>query len=122
MFPGYVFARFDQKYRLPILMLPGVVHVVGAGKEPVPIDTAELESIRAIVAYGYSAQPWAYVHAGQRVSVVRGPLTGAQGVILTFKDECRLVASLTLLQRSVSVEIEREWIEVDYPSARLRAS
>ena len=37
LFPGYLFCRFDQADRLPILVTPGVVGVVGLGKIPVPI-------------------------------------------------------------------------------------
>src|SRR5437016_11411375 len=38
LFPGYVFCRFDPQRRLPILITPGVVSVVGIGKAPAPID------------------------------------------------------------------------------------
>src|SRR5579875_594106 len=38
LFPGYVFARFHQQNRLPVLMLPGVLYVVSIGKEPAPLD------------------------------------------------------------------------------------
>src|SRR5688572_21017420 len=29
LFPGYIFCRFDTNRRLPILITPGVVHIVG---------------------------------------------------------------------------------------------
>lgn len=111
MFPGYVFGKFDKSKRLPILMVPGVLHIVGIGKEPVPVDSAEIASIRVIVNSPFCAEPCSYVGVGQSVSVVCGPLTGAQGVIVAIKNQWRLVASLTLLQRSIAVEIDREWVE-----------
>ena len=111
LFPGYVFARFDKQKRLPVLMLPGVVHVVGIGREPIPVDAAELASIRTIVSSPMLSEPCAYVDIGEQVSVVSGPLTGAQGVIVAIKSNWRLIASVTLLQRSISVEIDRAWVE-----------
>jgi transcription antitermination factor NusG len=38
LFPGYLFCRFDVNRRLPILTIPGVVHIVGFGNVPVPVD------------------------------------------------------------------------------------
>src|ERR1700680_3289427 len=35
LFPGYVFCRFDVHDRLPVLITPGVISVVGRGKNPV---------------------------------------------------------------------------------------
>jgi len=42
LFPGYVFCHFDSNYRLPILMTPGIVGVVGPGKKPGPVDDTEI--------------------------------------------------------------------------------
>src|SRR5215471_13088459 len=36
LFPGYVFCLFDSTRRLPILMTPGIVGVVGPGNRPQP--------------------------------------------------------------------------------------
>ncbi len=111
LFPGYVFSRFDKNNRLPILMLSGVLHVVGVGKEPVSVDSAEIASIRVIANSPFCSEPCPFVSIGERVQVVSGPLVGAQGVILALKDKYRLIASLTLLRRSIAVEIDREWVE-----------
>jgi transcription termination/antitermination protein NusG len=111
LFPGYVFSRFDKEKRLPILMLPGVIHVVGIGKEPVPIDNVEIASIRVIAESPFLSEPCPFLNVGERVEVVSGPLTGAQGVILGVKNKYRLIASMTLLQRSIAVEIDRESVE-----------
>jgi transcriptional antiterminator NusG len=116
LFPGYVFSRFDKDDRLPILMLPGVLHVVGIGKELVAVDSAEIASIRVIANSPFCTDPWPFVNIGERVQIVSGPLTGAQGVILGVKNKYRLVASLTLLQRSIAVEVDRESVQ-SYQSA-----
>lgn len=110
LFPGYVFCQFDPKNRLPVLTVPGVVHVVGAGKNPVPIDEAEIIAIQAAVKAGLPRQPCAFLEVGQRVRIEYGPLCGTEGILLGFKGHRRLVLSITLLQRSVAVEMNEEWI------------
>jgi transcription antitermination factor NusG len=109
LFPGYLFCRFDVRDRLPILTTPGVISIVGAGKTPVPVDDEEIEAIRAILRSGLAAQPWPFLRVGSKVYVEGGPLAGVEGIIANTDKVYRLVVSVSLLQRSVAVEINREW-------------
>jgi transcriptional antiterminator NusG len=106
LFPGYVFCRFDPRCRLPILTTPGVRAIVGAGREPVAVDEAEIEAVRRLVRSGLGVEPWPYFNAGDRVEIRDGPLCGVEGVLLEVKRRRRLVVSVTLLHRSVAVEID----------------
>ena len=108
LFPGYVFCQFDSKKRLPILMTPGVVGVVGRGNRPDPVDETEIASIRTVALAGRPVQPWPFLRLGQRVRLQSGPLTGVEGIFLSVKDECHLILSITLLQRAVSVVIAND--------------
>jgi|SRR5208283_2683564 len=110
LFPGYVFCRLDPRHRLPLLTIPGVLHFVGIGKAPVPIDDAEILAIQSAVSSGLSAEPWPFLEAGQRVRVEEGPLAGLEGLLVEARKRCRVVVSVTLLKRSVAVEIDRELI------------
>ena len=38
LFPGYLFCRMNPNDRLPVLITPGVVQIVGTGKTPIPIE------------------------------------------------------------------------------------
>jgi transcription antitermination factor NusG len=105
LFPGYVFCRFDVQYRLPILKTPGVMHVVGVGRAPHPLDDHEVESLRVLVGSGLPLAPWPFQYVGRRIDIVGGPLAGAAGLLLQVKGRDRLVVSISLLQRSVSVEV-----------------
>lgn len=111
LFPGYVFCRFDPQRRLPILMTPGVLGVVGFGKVPAPIDEWEIDAIRAVVAAGLPAQPWPFTREGDEVSIVEGPLRGVQGIVIKVKNYQHLILSVTMLQRSVSVEVDPNWVQ-----------
>jgi len=118
LFPGYVFCRFDVNYRLPILVTPGVLHVVGVGKMPLPVNDSEIEAIRSIVKSGLQAEPWPFLRVGQRVRIERGSLEGVEGILLAVKKPYRLIVSVTLLQRSVAVELDQDWATPLVPSSR----
>jgi transcription antitermination factor NusG len=109
LFPGYLFCRFDAMKRLPILMTPGIVQLVGVGKNPHPIEETEITAIQSIVISRLNAQPWPYLQVGQKVRIEQGPLTGLQGILIALKKTHRLVVSVTLLQRSVAVEVDHDW-------------
>ena len=109
LFPGYLFCQFEVSDRLPILTTPGVIGIVGAGKLPVPVDPDEIEAIRAILRSGLAAQPWPLLCVGSKVYIEGGPLAGLEGIITNTDKVYRLIVSVSLLQRSVAVEIDREW-------------
>ena len=109
LFPGYAFCRFDARDRLPILTVPGVVGIVGAGKNPIPVEDKEIESIRAILASDLPAERWPFLGIGSNVYIERGPLAGVEGIITNTDKVYRLIVSVNLLQRSVAVEIDRSW-------------
>jgi transcription antitermination factor NusG len=110
LFPGYLFCRFDKTARLPILMTPGVARIVSVGSEPAPIEAHEIEAIRSILKAGVAVEPCPYLQEGQRVVITKGPLKEMTGMLLRKKSEVRVIASISLLQRSVSVEVDSSWL------------
>jgi len=110
LFPGYLFCRFDILKRMPILTTPGVAGILGFGNEPAPIPESEIEAVRAILRSGLAAEPCPFLREGQRIRINSGPLEGQEGILLKKKNEWRLTVSIAMLQRSVSVEIDRECI------------
>jgi transcription antitermination factor NusG len=110
LFPGYVFCRFSVEDSLSVIRTPGVVAPVAFGGNLVPVETAEIEALRLLVNSAVPLFPHAFLRVGQRVRIDRGPLTGLEGVLERFKEECRIVVSVTLLQRSVAAEIDAEWV------------
>jgi transcription antitermination factor NusG len=109
LFPGYVFCRVNPEHRLPLLIIPGVLHFVGIGKVPVAIDDGEIAAIQSAVNSGLAVEPWNYLEVGQRVVLEYGPLAGLEGILIEARKQHRIVVSVRLLQRSVAVEIDRDW-------------
>ena len=110
LFPGYLFCRFNPRDPYRVLNSPGVVHVVRAGRDFIPVDEREIAAIQRICRSGLPVEPWPFLQVGRRILVEHGPLAGTEGIVVELKGKCRLVASLTLLQRSVASEIDREWV------------
>jgi transcriptional antiterminator NusG len=116
LFPGYLFCRFAPAVRTPILSTPGVLHIVSFGSELMPVSEAEIEALRRVAHEGLPVEPWPFLNAGQRAFVSRGALKGAEGIVVEAKTGCRLILQVSLLQRSVSVEIDRDClIPIDEP-------
>jgi transcription antitermination factor NusG len=110
LIPGYVFCRFDVVHRLPILTTPGMVHIVGTGRTPQSVEEVEMQSLITAVRAGVHLQLWPFLKIGQRVSIEEGPLRSLEGILVTIKGKDQLILSVSLLQRSVAVAVNRRWI------------
>jgi transcription antitermination factor NusG len=110
LFPGYLFCRFDFQNRRPLVMAPGVLQIVGNGKQPIPVPREEIERIQLAVNSDALRQPWPYIEVGERVRVNHGSLRGLEGILINFKGSHRVVLSVSLLQRSVAVEVDLAWV------------
>jgi transcription antitermination factor NusG len=119
LFPGYLFCRFDPQDRLPILKTPGVMQIVGFKNGPVAVDESEIQALHTVIAAGAPHQPWPFLTAGDRVRIESGPLLGLEGILTEVRRGHRLVLSVTLLQRSVAVEIDSALVAaISVPRAR----
>ena len=110
LFSGYLFCRMDPQNRLPVLMTPGVIQIVGAGKTLIPVEEDEIAAIQLAVKNGLSTMPWPYLQVGHVARIEEGPLRGMTGIIVKIKSGMKLVLSVSLLQRSVAVEVDRSWL------------
>ena len=110
LFPGYLFCRFNFQERRPVITIPGVLQILGNGRVGIPVSDDEISALRLAVSSGRPKQPWPYLQVGQRVRVNYGTLTGLEGILVNVKGNHRVVLSVTLLQRSVALEVETSWL------------
>lgn len=111
LFPGYMFVRLALNDRLRALSIPGVVGLVGFRNRPIPVSEREIGWLRQGLSM-FAAQPHPYLRVGERVRIKNGPLTGAEGILLRHKQDFRVVLSMELIMRSVSLEIDACDLEV----------
>lgn len=106
LFPGYVFVRLSLADRLRVLQLPGVARFVSFNGKPATLAASDIEALRNGLTKGVRAEHHPYLTVGRRVKVIHGPLSGAQGILLRAKTNCRIVISIDAIMRSVSVEVD----------------
>ena len=111
LFPTYLFCRYNRTIPQRIVDSPGIVRFVGFGNSPLPIDDTEIDSIRTLYHSGVRAQPWQFISHGTRVRIVNGALAGVEGIFVQSKGAMRVILTITLLYRSLMVEVDGADIE-----------
>jgi transcription antitermination factor NusG len=88
----------------------GAAQILGAGKAPLPLSETEMPSRQMAIASGLSVQPFSFLHVGQRIRISSGVMAGVEGIVMGFRQRLRLLLAITLLQRSVLLEIDRDQV------------
>lgn len=105
LFPSYVFVCITTQQLLQVLRTPGVVRFVEVAGRPLPIRQSEIEAIQTAVRSDLRVQPHGQLALGARVQIRSGPLQGLEGVLVRKPGSLRLVLSVSLISRSISVEV-----------------
>jgi len=110
LFPTYVFVRIAREVRCAVLSVPGVLSIVGSGREPWPLPDPEIEAIRLGLQMRM-IEPHPYLTVGERVRIKAGVMTGVEGILARQKNDLRVVLSLDTIMRSVAVEVDANDVE-----------
>jgi len=110
-FPGYVFIRISISERRRIFGTAGVVRMLAFGGVPAVIDNAEIDAVRLCLSRGLKPEPHPYLVTGECVRVISGALIGLEGVIVRQKNGLRIVVSISLIRRSVTVEVDAHQLQ-----------
>ena len=105
LFPGYLFVRIDRRERVRVLEVPGVLSFVGGtGRQPAVLPIEEIDALRIGLPLRH-AEPHPLLTVGQRARIQSGALAGMEGVVLRLKNSLRVVLTMDLIMKSVSVEV-----------------
>jgi transcription termination/antitermination protein NusG len=111
LFPGYVFVQMTSEHRVDLLRVPGVVHLVTFQGKPAPVKGAEFEILRRGLIGSSILRPHPYLKAGRKVRIRSGSMAGIEGIFVRRKDSARVVLSISLIERSVAMEIDETDVE-----------
>ena len=106
MFSGYCFARFPWNDRTSVLTVSGVVEIVGGGHRPEPIPDHEIDTLTTLIADPLRYDTHPYLREGMTVEVIRGPLSGAKGILFRKDKRFRLVIQVHVIRQAAYVEID----------------
>ena len=110
LFPGYVFVKMVADKKVRVLELPGVHSLVGVGHQPIPLPYEEIEALRRGI-HLLNAEPHPNLEAGERVVIRKGPLEGNVGIVVRRKNTTRVVLTLNVIMKSISVEVDAQDLE-----------
>jgi transcription antitermination factor NusG len=111
LFPTYVFCRLGSSVLGKAISTSGVVKIVGFNGKPAEVAVEEIEALQLMTQSNLLREPWKYLCHGTQILVETGPLAGVQGIIHVEGDnKQRLIISVTLLQRSVAIQIDSDTI------------
>jgi transcription antitermination factor NusG len=111
LFPGYLFVRINVQNRLPVLQTSGVARFVGFDSKPAAVPDDEIAQLVAVVTKGVAISPHPFLAVGDRVRIQRGPLTGLTGILMRDSRGDRVILSVELISRSISVELDSADLE-----------
>lgn len=114
MFSCYAFVRMVQtaEERLKVLRTPGVLGFVGNERQGTSIPEEQIESLRKAISEKVPCLPHPFISVGKRVRIRGGSLDGVEGILMLQGRDQRLVISVELLQRAVSIRVEGYDIEL----------
>lgn len=110
LFSSYLFVRIGLGERVPVLKVPGVISIVGGGTQPLPVPDSYIHFLREGLVLG-KIEPHSFLAAGTKVRIRSGVMAGMEGILLRKKNNFRVVLTLEMIMKSVTVEVEMEDIE-----------
>ena len=108
LFSGYLFVNLEPRPE----SFHGVLRTVGAVNllslqpgHPTPVSAEEINSLKVLLESGKDHDVYPYLKEGKRIMIVRGPLRGAEGVLVQKEDQFMFLVNIEILGRSVGVRM-----------------
>jgi transcription antitermination factor NusG len=109
LFPTYLFVRLLSQERGKVLQTPGVMSIVGNGRQPLPLPDPEIESLRSVS--GERVEPFRDLVVGQKVRIKSGFMQGTVGTLVRKNNDLRFVLTIELINQHASIEIDPAVLE-----------
>ena len=110
LFPCYVFVRVAKQERAKVLQCPGVIHIVGNGKEHVTLPDSDIDVLRS-ECNRKRIEPYNEFLLGERVRVRRGVMQGLQGTLVRIGQGVKFVFTIDLINQHVAIQADAEDLE-----------
>jgi transcription antitermination factor NusG len=106
LFSCYIFIRGCLQRSLDVVTTPGVQGFVQVGNDIAVIPDRDIEAVRKVAGSSFQTEQCAFLECGDRVRVNSGPLRGVEGILIRKRNHLRLVVSVPMVGKSISVEVD----------------
>ena len=110
LFPTYLFVRISREERSRVLQCPGVLHIVGNSREPLPLPDAEVELLRSDLGR-HALEPFRDLVIGERVRIRHGVMKGVEGTLVRRSGGHRFVLTIEMINQHAAIEVNAEDME-----------
>jgi transcription antitermination factor NusG len=114
LFPTYLFVRINSRERAKVLQSPGVLQIVGNGRECVPLPDSEVEFLRSDFCR-QRIEPFRDLVIGEKVRIKSGVMQGIQGTLVRKADNLRFVLTIELINQHAAMEVDAPDLEPILP-------
>ena len=110
VFPGYLFAAFDEPGRFKLLQTNNLVRIL------VPADedqfVCELSQVEAALSVDPTLGASATLRKGRFIRITGGPFRGVEGVIDRLKSETTGCLNVDMIGQAIRLEVDKGFIEL----------
>jgi len=110
LFPTYLFVRISRAERGKVLECPGVLHLVGNHREPLPLPDPEMEVLRSGVSQR-KIEPFRDLVVGEKVRIKQGIMKGVEGTLVRKSSSLRFVLTIDMINQHAAIEVNAEDME-----------
>jgi transcription antitermination factor NusG len=110
LFPTYLFVHISSRERVKVLQSPGVLQIVGNGKEAVPLPDSDVEILRNGLS-GQQVEPYFELVVGEKVRIKSGMMRGIEGTLVRKCTGNRFVLTLGLINQHAAMEVDPAILE-----------
>jgi transcription antitermination factor NusG len=105
LFPCYLFVHINPRERAKVLRSPGVLHILGNGREQVPLPDPEVEFLRSGLLR-QRIEPYRELVVGEKVRIRSGAMQGVCGTLVRKGSGLRFVLTLELINQHAAVRVD----------------
>ena len=122
LFPTYLFVHIHHRERARVLESPGVLHIIGNGRESIPVADGDIETLRALEdallnfpgrasVNARLIEPYRDLVIGEKVRVKTGILQGVQGTLVRRSGRDRFVLSFDTINQHAAIQVSAADLE-----------
>ena len=111
LFPNYVFVNVNLRERYKVLSVPGVTRFISFGGQLASIPECDINYLKMLSETDWDIKKENFYETGDKVRVIKGPLTGLEGVLVERTRSQRFLVHFKSFAQSISIDIQTSCLE-----------